>query len=691
MNNILQRSYMIIALAVLCSAGMVAQTYTSVGNGEWNTPATWDQSAVPGASNDVVIASGHAITLTTTAGTCANLLIASGGSLSINTSGLAIPGTSWSLDPASTVIFSGPTTVQSAPTYGNLEYKSANGGPNGNLTVTGNLINSGTGSIRGIATTSGSYIHTVSGDVLLTNASAKITGVNNSAATTASCTWNIAGSVKLTGNSSSNRIILYESAGPHNGSAIYNIDGNIEIGAGSQIMYKSSSGTSNDYSAGTINLKGNLIQNGTIGINSITSGTVVGLTINFIGTSQQTWSGTGTFSVASASSVTMNINNAAGVTLNGPRTMNTSTILTLTNGKLTTDATNLLTFSGTGTINGGSSSSFINGPMAHTWSTATETKLYPLGKGSAYRPLEISLTTPTSPVISAEVFNANAGGTSVLSTISTVRYYQTSLVSGTATGGGSVKITYGADDGVSNSANLVVAQSTAATGTYSDIGMSANDASSVTSGTSYNPASGDFLLIGSTGGNALPVEMASFTASMQNANSAVLRWSTATEVNNLGFEVERRADGSSTWIKVGYVAGAATSSSPKDYSFQDASLAPGVYIYRIKQIDNDGTFRYSASTQVDAGVSKGFELLSNYPNPFNPETNIRFSVPENGFATLKVFNMLGQEVATLFSGMATAGHYIPATFNAGGLASGVYFSRLDFNGKSIVQRMLMTK
>jgi hypothetical protein len=203
---------------------------------------------------------------------------------------------------------------------------------------------------------------------------------------------------------------------------------------------------------------------------------------------------------------------------------------------------------------------------------------------------------------------------------------------------------------------------------------------------------------------ALPVEMTSFTAAMQSANCAILKWSTATEVNNNGFEIERRAANSeqltanskqsivNSWQKIGFVAGAGTSNSPKEYSFTDNSLSPGVQIYRIKQIDNDGTFKYSASAQVDAGVAaKSFQLLSNYPNPFNPSTEIRFSVPEDGFASLKVYNILGQEVATLFNGIAQSGHYIAATFNAGSFASGVYFSRLEYNGKSLVQRMLLTK
>jgi pectate lyase len=199
------------------------------------------------------------------------------------------------------------------------------------------------------------------------------------------------------------------------------------------------------------------------------------------------------------------------------------------------------------------------------------------------------------------------------------------------------------------------------------------------------------LLAGVDNTGVLPVEMTSFTAILQGT-SAILKWTTATEVNNSGFEIQRRAEGSSAWAKVGFVTGAGTSNSPKEYTYQDANLAPGVYVYRIKQIDNDGTFKYSASTQVDAGVAPNkFELLSNYPNPFNPSTEIRFSLPEDGFASLKVYNMLGQEVATLFSGIAKAGHYIPVTFDGSRFASGVYFSRLQYNGKSLVQRMLMTK
>jgi hypothetical protein len=192
-------------------------------------------------------------------------------------------------------------------------------------------------------------------------------------------------------------------------------------------------------------------------------------------------------------------------------------------------------------------------------------------------------------------------------------------------------------------------------------------------------------------GETLPVELTSMTVAAIGANSAKINWSTVTETNNSGFAVERRAEGSNAWSQVAFIAGAGTSSSAKQYSYQDDKVGAGVFYYRLKQIDNTGAFKYSSSVEVNVGVAGKVFQMGNYPNPFNPSTEIQFSVPEDGFATLKVFNMLGQEVATLFSGVAKAGHFVSATFNASRFASGVYLSRLEYNGKSMVQRMLLAK
>jgi hypothetical protein len=191
--------------------------------------------------------------------------------------------------------------------------------------------------------------------------------------------------------------------------------------------------------------------------------------------------------------------------------------------------------------------------------------------------------------------------------------------------------------------------------------------------------------------SSLPVQLTSFTAAA-NRLDAVLRWSTATETNNYGFEIERRSVGSNQYQKVGFVAGAGTSTSPREYSYVDARLAPGRYAYRIKQIDNDGSFAYYSAAELEIGAAaKVFALEPNYPNPFNPETMIEFTLPGDGRAVLKIYNTLGQEVATLFNEDATAGRIYQARFDGSSLPSGVYFYTLSHGGQQQVRKLLLVR
>jgi hypothetical protein len=179
--------------------------------------------------------------------------------------------------------------------------------------------------------------------------------------------------------------------------------------------------------------------------------------------------------------------------------------------------------------------------------------------------------------------------------------------------------------------------------------------------------------------SVLPVELVSFTATANRLN-ADLRWSTATEVNNFGFAVERKV--MDNWNKIGFVDGAGTTNVPKEYSFTDNNLSSGKYSYRLKQIDRDGKFEYSKSVEVAiAGtVTTEFALLQNYPNPFNPSTQIQYSLQNAAQVSLKVYNVLGNEVATLVNGRQEAGSYtVPFNTNKGtlNLSSGVYLYRLE--------------
>ena len=186
----------------------------------------------------------------------------------------------------------------------------------------------------------------------------------------------------------------------------------------------------------------------------------------------------------------------------------------------------------------------------------------------------------------------------------------------------------------------------------------------------------------------LPVELTSFTPSAIGS-TVELQWTTATEINNYGFDIERNVNNS--WSKIGFLAGNGTSNAPHNYSYTDNVGSAGTYSYRLQQIDHDGAFTYSQEVEVTIQPPKVFSLAQNYPDPFNPSTTIQFTVPNDGRATLKVYNTLGQEVAILFDGVATASQYNQATFNASSLASGIYFSRLEFGGKMQVKKMLLLK
>ena len=194
----------------------------------------------------------------------------------------------------------------------------------------------------------------------------------------------------------------------------------------------------------------------------------------------------------------------------------------------------------------------------------------------------------------------------------------------------------------------------------------------------------------------LPVELISFSA-LAGKNSVELAWNTATEVNNYGFDIERRSmnnqqSSMNNWTKVGFVAGHGTTNAPQNYSYADNSVAFGTYSYRLKQIDHNGNFEYSKEVEAVVTMTPNtIELGQNYPNPFNPQTSIEFAVPKSGYTTLKVYNMLGEEVAALVSGNVAAGVMNHVSFAGNNLASGLYFYTLRSGNFVDTKKMLLMK
>jgi len=190
----------------------------------------------------------------------------------------------------------------------------------------------------------------------------------------------------------------------------------------------------------------------------------------------------------------------------------------------------------------------------------------------------------------------------------------------------------------------------------------------------------------------VPVELTSFTANVSE-NNVMLEWETATEVNNYGFEIERQVGSSQSagnWELIKFVEGHGNSNSPKQYSFTDKNLIGGsLFKYRLKQIDNDGTYEYSDEVEVEL-IPTEFALYQNYPNPFNPSTKIRYQLPQESEVIIKIYDILGSEVITLLNEKKEPGVY-EVEFNAQHLSSGTYIYRIVADSFVETKKMVLMK
>jgi hypothetical protein len=193
----------------------------------------------------------------------------------------------------------------------------------------------------------------------------------------------------------------------------------------------------------------------------------------------------------------------------------------------------------------------------------------------------------------------------------------------------------------------------------------------------------------SSGSAPLPVELNSFNAVL-NGNSVALNWSTATEVNNYGFNIERKPENGS-WNKIGFVQGHGNSNSPKSYSFIDDSPPGGKLSYRLQQIDLEGVSKNFDPVNVSFEIPKS-ELKQNYPNPFNPSTVITYNLSTNSYVSLKIYDVLGNQVAVVANGFQNAGIYnIKVDASDFKLSSGIYFYKLITDKFIETKKMILTK
>ncbi len=203
----------------------------------------------------------------------------------------------------------------------------------------------------------------------------------------------------------------------------------------------------------------------------------------------------------------------------------------------------------------------------------------------------------------------------------------------------------------------------------------------------------------------IPVELTNFSFAV-SGDSVILHWQTALELNNYGFVIERSSD-NNIWENVGFVAGADNSYSIKQYEFIDSPSQPDSYLYRLRQIENNGNSKYIGQINVgmnsvtsvpnlDNSIPKEFKLEQNYPNPFNPTTVIKYTIAKTSVVDLKVYNALGQLVSTLVNNIEDPGVY-EKVWDGSGYASGVYFYIMNIsvdNGSYLLhftKKMILVK
>jgi|GEM_PF-478989 len=188
----------------------------------------------------------------------------------------------------------------------------------------------------------------------------------------------------------------------------------------------------------------------------------------------------------------------------------------------------------------------------------------------------------------------------------------------------------------------------------------------------------------------LPVEMISFNASMTD-KVIELKWRTASELNNFGFDIERRKHSEEEFRKIGFMPGHGSSAEIHEYVYKDHlyNQISGKLEYRLKQLDSNGNYSYSSIVEVNLNPRE-FSLEQNYPNPFNPTTIIEFQVPYESLVTLRVFDILGKEVSTLINNRYEPGSY-RVDFSGLNLSDGTYIYSLTAGGLVLTKKMMLIR
>ncbi len=391
------------------------------------------------------------------------------------------------------------------------------------------------------------------------------------------------------------------------------------------------------------------------------------------GTAAQTIANTVTYGI-------LEVNNAAGVNLtNGSVTAST---LTMTAGNMTTGA-NMVTVTSSRGGNG-----LIIGTIRHLHTFTTGIPYYFEGPNTSITFTAVG-TSPSDITITSYPNTLIPVGNSA----NAIKRYYTIITNGGSGLTATLRLHYDATTEL-NGRNPALFTLWRHNGSvWEDQGFSSrsnSDPNSYVVQTGLTNLTNNYWTI-SENTSPLPVQLISFTASVKKFD-VTLEWKTASEKNNYGFDIERQS-ADSIWTKIGFVGGHGTTTVPQEYSYTDKNAPSGKLSYRLKQTDFDGAFEYSSAIEVISGATdKSFILGQNYPSPFNPITTIEFSIPDDSPTSLKVYNTLGQEVATLIDGQSLSSGLIHrVTIDGSNLSSGTYYYVLKSGKFSAVKKMILLK
>ncbi len=718
---------------VAISSGTVQ--YSLASGGQTIASGTYNNLTLSNSSNTNTAGGNLTVngTLTTTAGGTFNMGV---NSLSVTT--VSHSGILQTQNGSATPISSGKTwggTVQYSSTTGGqtiangiynnltLNNSSNTNTTNGNIAVSGTLTtttggtlnmgsstlsagsytNNGTiqfgGASNGVPISSGTieYTSLTGGQLIESGTYNNLILSNTSGINTAGGNLTVNGTLTTTigGKLSMGNLVLSANSYIHNGSIQFTgflngvaiSTGTIEYNGANQIV---TSGTYNNLtlsgsaiktiSADTVN--GILSLQGTATVSTApTYG--VSSSLEYAGSAAQT---TGPELLATMIQP-VTINNTNGVNLNAATTLNNSG-LAFTNGNLFLGANNL-TLSGTTSVFGAAAGKCIvtNGAGGVVQSVALTSVVYPVGpNATTYNP--VTLTGTGAHV--TDNFTVSVADTNNPSTDNdNIAVKRTWKISEQVATGSDVNIALqwdlaNAGSGLDTTIAIVYSYNGAA---YAELTSNISVGSPyISTANNVNDFSGQYFTVANQGG-FLPVQLTSFNVAAKG-NDVIVSWATKTEISNDKFEIQRAEGKTENYKTIASVAGNGTSNVEHNYSYAD-KVKSGTYSYRLKQVDTDGKVHYSDVRSVSI-VPEKISLGQNYPNPFNPNTTIQYELPATQHVVLKVYNVIGEEIATLVNEEKPAGSYA-VPFNASQLSSGMYFYKLQTKNFTNVKQMVLIK